>query len=315
MPLFKLYSPQLITSQNDHILSRNSKNLAGGGLMQLRAFGVQKRALNQIKNIKKPLDLVPFYAERGGFAVSELNLREGGYVKRGMLLARIQDYSSVWLIVGVAKDLSCIGRETPRVCLPQPARPRGWGDGGLYLPDHRSQDPHRKVRPGHRNPDGHIRPGSYADVDFEVVTDQRIAVPTESILKNGEGRHVVISLHGQGQFQPRLIQDRPDGRRLDGSDLRREAGGGRGGVRAVPVGLRERSAGVVPQTAAPAAFLVEAGQKLLRHVRPLDRCGALYPRGLGRWLRRRSGAVERGDLDKGVDVAAIQGHATLVCPG
>lgn len=206
MPLFKLYSPRLITSQNDHILSRNSKNLAGGGLMQLRAFGVQKRALNQIKNIKKPLDLVPFYAERGG-TVSELNLREGGYVKRGMLLARIQDYSSVWLIVGVVeKDLSFVGKETPAlVTFPNlPGREvRAMVD---YI--YPTIDP--KTRTGQvrlviENPDGHIRPGSYADVDFEVGTDQRIAVPTESILKNGEGRHVVISL-GQGRFQPRLIR-------------------------------------------------------------------------------------------------------------
>jgi Cu(I)/Ag(I) efflux system membrane fusion protein len=55
------------------------------------------------------------------------------------------------------------------------------------------------------NADGRIRPGSYADVVFEVGTELRVAVPSEAVLKSGEGEHVVVSL-GQGRFEPRAVE-------------------------------------------------------------------------------------------------------------
>ena len=109
-PLFRLYSPRLLVSQGDFFSSRGSRGSRIRGASQLRAFGVQEKTLAEIKANRRPLELVPFYAERTG-TVTHLTLKEGTYVKRGMLLARIQDYSSVWLLVSVAeKDLSFISK-------------------------------------------------------------------------------------------------------------------------------------------------------------------------------------------------------------
>ncbi|MEZ5844118.1 MAG: efflux RND transporter periplasmic adaptor subunit [Hyphomicrobiaceae bacterium] len=204
--LFKLYSPQLVISQSDYMRSRDQNDLAQRGVSQLKSFGVQEKALEQIRTSRQPMQLVPFFAEQDG-TVSELMLRAGSYVKRGMLLARIQDYSKVWLIVSVAeKDLSHIEKDT-RAIASFPNQP---GHEVAATVDYIYPTIDPKTRTGQvrlvlDNPDGKIRPGSYADITFEIGTKSRVAVPSEAILKNGDGRFVVVSL-GQGRFEPRRVE-------------------------------------------------------------------------------------------------------------
>ncbi len=204
--LFKLYSPQLIISQGDYQRSRGERSLAGRGEGQLRSYGVQPQAMAQIKAREEPLERVPFYAEQDG-TIAELSLRQGSYVKRGMLLARIQDYSDVWLKVGVPeKDLGFIKTDTPAlVTFPNlPGRQVNAVVDYVY-PTVDTKTRTGQVRLVIPNPDGLVRPGSYADVTFEVGRDKRIAVPTEAVLRSGAGRYVVVSL-GEGRFEPRLVE-------------------------------------------------------------------------------------------------------------
>lgn len=203
--LFEMYAPQLVVSQNDY-LRPGSADLRGRGIAQLKSLGVQDKAIEAMQGRKKPMQDVPFYAARSG-VISELNIREGSHVQRGTLMARIQDYSSVWLMVGVAeKDLGFISRDTPAtVTFPS-------------LPDHEVNarvdyiypTVDEKTRTGRvrlvvENPDGRIRPGSYADVKFEVGAEMRVAVPSEAVLRSGDGSHVVVSL-GDGRFEPRAVE-------------------------------------------------------------------------------------------------------------
>ena len=204
--LFKLFSPQLIISQGDYQRSRGERTLAGRGEGQLRSYGVQSQAMAQIKASNEPLERVPFYAEQDG-TISELNLRKGSYVKRGMLLARIQDYSNVWLKVGVPeKDLGFISTDTPAlVTFPNlPGRQINAVVDYVY-PTVDTKTRTGQVRLVIPNPDGLIRPGSYADVTFEVALQRHVAVPSEAVLRSGAGRYVVVSL-GEGRFEPRLVE-------------------------------------------------------------------------------------------------------------
>lgn len=204
--LFKLYSPQLVVSQNDYLGARRGQGTEQAGVAQLLGFGVQPQTIEMIARERKPLQSVPFYAERDG-TISELNVRQGSYVKRGMTIAKIQDYSSVWLKAGVAeKDLGFITLDTPAaVSFPNlPGRQAAARVDYIYP----TIDP--KTRTGQvrliiENTDGKIRPGSYADVTFEVGASHRLAVPTEAILASGQGRFVIVSL-GQGRFEPRKVE-------------------------------------------------------------------------------------------------------------
>ena len=204
--LFELYAPQLVVSQNDYLTAGANSQVRDRGFAQLRSYGVQSRTIELIKKQKKPLQLVPFYAERDG-VISQLELRQGSYTKRGMMLAMIQDYSSVWLQVSVAeKDLGFISKDTrAKVKFPNLSGRTVEGKVDYIYPTIDTKTRTGQVRLVIDNPDGKIRPGTYADVAFEVDTENRIAVPTESVLKSGEGKYVVVSL-GEGRFEPRSVE-------------------------------------------------------------------------------------------------------------
>ncbi len=204
--LFELYAPQLVVSQNDYLSAGANGQVKNRGFAQLRSYGVQPRTIELIKKQKEPLQRVPFYAERGG-VVSKLELRQGSYTKRGMMLAMIQDYSSVWLQVSVAeKDLGFISKETPaKVTFPNLSGRTVEGKVDYIYPTIDTKTRTGQVRLVIENPDGKIRPGTYADVSFVVGAEDRTAVPTESVLKSGEGKYVVVSL-GEGRFEPRSVE-------------------------------------------------------------------------------------------------------------
>ena len=204
--LFELYAPQLVVSQNDYLTAGSDDLVRQRGFTQLRSYGVQPRTIELIKKQKKPLQLVPFYAERPG-VISRLELKQGSYTKRGMILAMIQDYSSVWLQVSVAeKDLGFITKKTAAsVTFPNLSGRTVKAKVDYVYPTIDTKTRTGQVRLVIDNPDGKIRPGTYADVSFEVGAEDRIAVPSESVLQNGEGKYVVVSL-GEGRFEPRLVE-------------------------------------------------------------------------------------------------------------
>ena len=284
--LFELYSPQLIVSQNDYLRSRGSRDSTNRGLNQLRSFGVQPKALDRIKGLKRPMERVPFFADRKG-TVAELHLRQGTYVKRGMMLAKIQDYSSVWLMVSVAeKDLGFVTKQTPAtVTFPNlPGRTVKAKVDYIY-PTIDSKTRTGQVRLVLENKDGLLRPGSYADVSLEVGSEQRVAVPSEAVLKNGEGRFVVVSL-GQGRFEPRVIETGLISGRW--TEIKKGVTSGENIVVSGQFLLDSESgpSRIVPQAAkaATSPFPAQARQDAVRDDRPYRRCSALSARSPGRRL-------------------------------
>lgn len=205
--LFTLYAPEFQVSQRDYLdaLKGQDRTRIESVKARLRAFGMQERAIGELVRRGAALDFVPFHAERDG-TVAMIELRPGSYVKRGMLLTRIQDYSQVWLMVSVPeKDLGFIKVGSPaRVTLPNLPGREVLAKVEYVYPTVDAKTRTGKVRLVLDNHDGELRPGAYADVAFEVAAAQRLAVPTEAILTSGGGRYVVVSL-GEGRFEPRAV--------------------------------------------------------------------------------------------------------------
>lgn len=205
--LFTLYAPEYIVSQRDLVdaLKGRDRTRIESIKTRLRAFGMQDRAIGQLEKVRTPFEFVPFYAERDG-TVAMIKLRPGSYVKRGTMMTRIQDYSQVWLMVSVSeKDLSFIQVGTPaRITFPNIPGREIFARVEYVYPTVDAQTRTGQVRLVIDNPHGELRPGAYADVAFDVETKERLAVPTEAILKSGAGRYVVASL-GRGRFEPRAV--------------------------------------------------------------------------------------------------------------
>ncbi len=206
--LFTLYAPEFVVTQLEYLDALKTRNEARIDSVEtrLRAFGMQQRAIRQIETSRKLEEFVPFYAERDG-TVAEIELRPGSYVKRGSMLVRIQDYRQVWLMVQVSeKDLTFIQPGTSaRVTFPNIPGREVYAKVEYVYPTVNAETRTGQVRLVLDNPDGQLRPGAYADVAFEVSTEQRLAVPAEAILKSGGARYVIASLGG-GRFEPRAVK-------------------------------------------------------------------------------------------------------------
>lgn len=206
--LFTLYSPDLISAQRDYIaaLATDVKGRISSSAKRLRSLGVGSKAIGQIRTKRKKLEHLPFYAETDGI-VSHLMVSQGSYVKPGMQIASIADYSSVWIDVSVAeKDLQFLNKTSKAtVSFPNLGNAPRSARIDYIHPTINSDSRTGQVRLVLDNPDGTLRPGAYADVSFETNIDKRLSVPSEAVLKRSDGDFVVIAI-GEGKFQSQLVK-------------------------------------------------------------------------------------------------------------
>ncbi|MEG3637625.1 efflux RND transporter periplasmic adaptor subunit [Magnetococcus sp. PR-3] len=206
--LYKLFSPELVAAQRDYInaITRGGNGRMKSAAQRLYSLGVAKRFIRQLEKSKKVVEKVPFYAESSG-TLSKLEVRQGSYVKPGMLIAKVQNYDSVWINASVAeKDLGFITKQTPvRIMLPNlPGREINSQIDYIH-PTIDAASRTGIIRLKLDNREGELRPGAYADVVFEVGAIRRLALPNGALLRDPEGFHVVVSL-GEGRFQPQAVK-------------------------------------------------------------------------------------------------------------
>ena len=206
--LFTLYSPDLISAQQDYIsaIASGVEDRIESSAKRLQSLGAGQKAIEQIRSSRQKLEYLPFYAQTGGI-VSQLMVNQGSYVKPGMQIAAIQDYSSVWIIVSVAeKDLQFLAKDSKAiVTFPNLGDIERTARIDYIYPTINENSRTGQVRLVLDNADGSLKPGAYADVDFETNIDKRLSVSSEAILKSSEGDFIVIAL-GDGRFQPKAIQ-------------------------------------------------------------------------------------------------------------
>lgn len=206
--LFRLRSPDLIAAKRDYVtaLKSGSSNWAASSATRLKSLGAQEQTIAEIKARRTVDELTPFYAERNGI-VSMLNVRKGAFVEAGGAIATIADYGEVWVIASIAEqDLAQITPGTPAMLsFPNaPAASRSAEVDYVY-PTIDSKTRTGRVRLVLDNANLALRPGAYADVSFEIGSELRLAVPSEAILRDETGAHVVMAM-GEGRFSPAPVR-------------------------------------------------------------------------------------------------------------
>jgi len=206
--LFTMYSPELVSAQQDYIaaLATGATGRVNSSAKRLESLGVQKKVLTDLKKSRKKLQNMPFYAQANGI-ISKLNIKKGTFVKSGMQIAEIQDYSSVWINVSVAeKDLQFLNKGSKaEVTFPNLGGFKRIGNIDYIYPTIDAGSRTGQVRVVLDNLDGNLKPGAYADVEFETNIEKRLSIANESILKSSSGDFVVIA-KGKGRFQPKKIE-------------------------------------------------------------------------------------------------------------
>ncbi len=206
--LYRVYSPDLIGAQQDYLAALRSG--AGGRIeaaaQRLRSLGMQDSVIETLREGRAVIERMPVTAEENG-VVSALSVRDGTYVTPGDVILRLQRYDEVWIIASVAEqDLPSIDEGTPAtVSVSAAAVPEREARVDYVYPTVDPDTRTGRVRIVLSNEDEALRPGAYADVTFAVDDRPRLSVPSEAILRDSRGAHVVIALGG-GRFAPRPVQ-------------------------------------------------------------------------------------------------------------
>jgi len=204
--LFEVYSPDLVAAQMDYFSARASnERRARTALRRLESLGMGPTAIARMRERGEALRRVPVFARRSG-VVSALGVVEGGYADVGEDVLTVQNYSQVWVIAEVPQgDLDLLEPGRSARVTPAAGGAPLTGEIDFIYPTFDARTRTGRVRIVVENPDGSLRPGAFANLEFEGRAEQRLAVPSEAVLYDQSGAYVIASLGG-GRFEPRIVE-------------------------------------------------------------------------------------------------------------
>jgi membrane fusion protein, copper/silver efflux system len=226
-PLFTLYSPDLVSSQEEYLLayrglnrvteyagtSRSqvtgssvwSETLLTSARERLELWDLTTQQILELETIGKHSTTVTVYAPSDGIVMERMAVA-GMFVKPGMRLYRIARLDSVWIKVDVYEQDVPSVRVGQSAEISLPNRPGMTFEGSVdyvypYL-DPKTRTVTVRIRAA--NPDDVLRPDTFADVVLRQSEETRLIVPEAAVLFSGKRRTVFVAL-GDGRFQPRAV--------------------------------------------------------------------------------------------------------------
>lgn len=220
-PLFTLYSPELVATQEEYLLALRARQRLGdnpfqdvaagsAGLLEaarrrLLLWEVSASQIAELERTGKPLMEVTINSHSEGFVVEKKAL-EGMRVEGGEDLYMLADLSDVWVYADIYEY------ELPLVEVGQQAAVRlsyypgeeFRGEVVYIYPYLDSQTRTAKVRIEFPNPNWKLKPGMFANVEIQTERGEGLVVPGSAILDSGTRKTVFVD-KGEGRFEPREV--------------------------------------------------------------------------------------------------------------
>jgi Cu(I)/Ag(I) efflux system membrane fusion protein/cobalt-zinc-cadmium efflux system membrane fusion protein len=209
-PLFEVYSPELVTAQQEYLLALRTRGpgsaLARSARRKLELWDVADAEVQEIVRAGKVRRALPIRSPRTGFVLDK-NIVEGARTRAGEDLYRIADLSRIWVTAEVYEF------DAPWVEVGQSAQMELSFEEGRTLegtvayiyPTLNPVSRTLTVRLEFENPEMRLKPGMFATVYIQHRRrDDALAVPTEAIIDSGRRKIVFVSI-GDGRFEPREI--------------------------------------------------------------------------------------------------------------
>ncbi|MCC7202075.1 MAG: efflux RND transporter periplasmic adaptor subunit [Nitrospirae bacterium] len=231
-PLLELYSPELVSAQEEYLLAykemekvkgspypevkSSAESILSAARQRLKYWDISDDQLKRLEEDGRITRTMTIRAPAHG-SVTEKMVVEGQRIEAGEQLFKIIDHTSVW-VYGELYEY-----ELPFVRLGQKAKITPSYSPGeqytaavehiythlgsvTYTPEGSAEIRTAKIRFALQNPQHKLKLGMYVNVELEVgAASNALAVPDSALIDTGI-RQVVIVDKGDGRFEPREVE-------------------------------------------------------------------------------------------------------------
>lgn len=223
-PLFTIYSPDLVATQEEYLLALKSKNVlkdprfpwisdGSENLLQatrrrLQLWDVSEQDILDLEKEGKVKRALAIYSPVTGVVTERAAYHHGKFVNPEMDLYTIVDLSTVWVrgqVYEYELPFVKIG-QTAEVDFPYTENVPARSGKVVYIaPFLDPQTRTAEIRLEFPNPDLSLRPDSFLNFKLRVPMRSSVVVPQDAVLDTGTQQYVFVD-KGEGYFEPRLVK-------------------------------------------------------------------------------------------------------------
>jgi len=206
-PLLALYSPDLLSSEQDYLVAIHSQGVPGRDQLvraaeeRLRLWGLSSEQLADLRKRGKAEPRITIHSPASG-VVLEKNVVAGTRAMAGNVLYRIGNLGRIWVLADLFES------DAPYLQIGQPATMSlPWASGATWkgvvqfvYPTVDEKTRAVRARLAFPNAQLSFKPGMFVDVNVQVPLGNRLAVPDDALLASGEHRYAFVK-RGEGQLQ------------------------------------------------------------------------------------------------------------------
>lgn len=221
-PLFTIYSPELVSTQQEYLLALKAKERTAGsdvaGVVEgadslldaaaerLRLWGVSARAIERLRRQRKVRHALEFDSPLSGYII-ERNALPNLFVQPETRLYTIADLSRIWVYVAVFQNEAGKVRIGDPAMVSVDAYPGETFEGRVDFiwPQIDPATRTIRVRCNFDNRTGRLMPGMFAGVTLKLPMGRHLAIPDTGVLRTGT-RNVVFVDRCEGYLTPREVE-------------------------------------------------------------------------------------------------------------
>mgnify|MGYP006282023845 CR=1 FL=1 len=214
-PLFAMYSPALLASQEEYLSAYKNfqarptplnRDLLASAKKRLAYYDIADQDiafLEETGQVRKTLTIRSWFTG----IVTHKNAVEGAYVKAGESLFTIADLSTVWVEAHIFEYEQNLVHEGQTVKMTLPYNPEKVYTGKIayIFPYLQPKTRDVVIRIIFDNTGGDLKPDMFANIKINTSADETgLIIPSEAVIHSGE-KQIVFVARGNGRFTPREI--------------------------------------------------------------------------------------------------------------
>lgn len=216
-PLYQLYSETLLTLQREFLLAKEQYETLGSAEKRYKSFydaakrklllyGLTEGQVEKLGQSKTVQNSITLLSPASGI-VTEISVAEGQYVAEGASLLKIENIGKLWVEAELYPTETTLAKVGDKISVSV----SGYGNENVQAtvdflsPEYRANSQIVVMRASLQNPDHRYKPGMQAQVFFSHSARKALAVPTDAVIRDGNGTHVYVQ-RGLNTFRPQMVK-------------------------------------------------------------------------------------------------------------